>query len=240
MVIVIPCYNEEERLDVGAFHKFLKAHAQCQILFINDASTDNTSRVLEQLLYQFSSQIHIISNDKNKGKAESVRAAVNHGLEKQLGESFAYLDADLATSLEECYSYLQYLTPATKFVFASRILKIGSTVERKFSRFFLGRIIATFISNILNIKVYDTQCGCKLFTKEIAKVAFEQPFISKWLFDVEIFSRIIKKYGKKEALLLMNEIPVKEWIDRDGSKVKLIYFFRLWIDLYRIRNFHKR
>jgi hypothetical protein len=161
-------------------------------------------------------------------------------LEENIGENFAYLDADLATSLEECYSYLHYLQDGKTFVFASRILKIGSIVERKFSRFLSGRIIASFISNILDIKVYDTQCGCKVFTKEIAVLAFKKPFISKWLFDVEIFSRILNHYGKSNALELMDEIPVKRWVDKGDSKVKLSYFFRLWVDLYRIWQSHQQ
>ena len=142
--------------------------------------------------------------------------------------------------MEECYSYLQFLQNGKEFVFASRILKIGSVVERKFSRFLSGRIIASFISNILDIKVYDTQCGCKVFTTEIAKLVFDKPFISKWLFDVEIFSRILVHYGKPEALGLMDEIPVKKWIDKGDSKVKLSYFFRLWVDLYLIWQSHRK
>ena len=125
------------------------------------------------------------------------------------------------------------------FVFASRILKIGSTVERKFYRFFLGRIIATVISSILDIKVYDTQCGCKVFKNELSKVLFERPFISKWLFDVELFSRMLSAFGKEAALEKMEEIPVKKWIDRGDSKVKMSYVFRLWYDLYLIRKKHK-
>lgn len=200
---------------------------------------DNTQEVLLNLKQAFPHQIQVIQNTKNKGKAESIRKAVLYLLEKRYGNFYAYLDADLATSLNECHSYLSYLENDSKqFVFASRILKIGSIVERKFSRFFFGRIIATLISNILDIKVYDTQCGCKVFTKEIAHIAFEKPFISRWLFDVEIFSRIITKYGKTEALEMMDEIPVKKWVDKGDSKVKVSYFFRLWVDLLKIRKYH--
>ncbi len=152
----------------------------------------------------------------------------------------AYLDADLATSLEECYSYKHYIADGKQFVFASRILKIGSVVERKFSRFFAGRIIATCISGILDLKVYDTQCGCKVFTPEIGEIAFTKPLLSKWLFDVELFSRILKHYGKSDAIPLMEEVPVKRWVDQGESKVKLTYFFKLWVDLYSIWKAHQK
>ncbi|MGB3149050.1 MAG: glycosyltransferase [Maribacter sp.] len=240
LIIIIPCYNEYNRLPIKDFQDFLGKEKETILLFVNDASTDDTTHLLTSLQKEYPTTVLKISNPENLGKAESIRKAVLYCLENQLGEYYAYLDADLATSLEECQNYLNHLKSGKKFVFASRILKIGSIVERKFSRFVFGRIIATIISNILDIKVYDTQCGCKLFTKEIGEVVFERPFISKWLFDVEIFSRILKHYGKKEGLRQMDEIPVKKWVDKGDSKVKLSYFFRLWIDLYRIRSAHQK
>jgi glycosyltransferase involved in cell wall biosynthesis len=239
LVIIVPCYNEYSRLPLSEIQNFLKKEPNATLFFIDDASTDNTIDRLLALENEFPEQVLTLSNSLNLGKAESVRKGVLYCLEHNIGENYAYLDADLATSLEECYSYLHYLQEGKTFVFASRILKIGSIVERKFSRFLSGRIIASFISNILDIKVYDTQCGCKVFTKEIAALAFKKPFISKWLFDVEIFSRILNHYGKPKALELMDEIPVKRWIDKGDSKVKLSYVFRLWVDLYRIWRSHQ-
>ncbi|WP_394974635.1 glycosyltransferase [uncultured Croceitalea sp.] len=236
-VIIVPCYNEANRLPIKSFSNFLAKEKEVSILFVNDASTDNTIDILNQLESQYQNQVSILENSKNKGKAESIRNGVLYALEKD-PRQLAYLDADLATSLEECYSYNNYLIDGKEFVFASRILKIGSVVERKFSRFFFGRIIATIISNILDIKVYDTQCGCKVFTKRIAELIFQKPFISKWLFDVELFSRILNYFGKEKALNLMNEIPVKRWVDIGDSKVKMSYFFQLWIDLYKIQKTH--
>jgi glycosyltransferase involved in cell wall biosynthesis len=238
-IIIIPCYNEANRLPTKSFSNFLDKEKNVSILFVNDASIDNTLEVLTSLEHKYPNQVNLLSNKQNKGKAESIRNGVLHCLENKHGEFFAYLDADLATSLEECYSYKEFIKADKEFVFASRILKVGSIVERKFSRFFFGRIIATIISNTLDIKVYDTQCGCKVFTKKMGVLIFQKPFISKWLFDVELFSRILKHFGKKKGLNLMDEIPVKRWVDVGDSKVKMSYFFQLWIDLYKIRKAHK-
>lgn len=238
--IVIPCYNEFDRLPVSEIDTFLKANKAVHICFVNDASTDNTLSLLVSLQTKFGNQISLLENQKNSGKAAAVRHGILYCFKEDKAPVLAYLDADLATSLEECYSYLAYVRQEKHFVFASRILKIGSTVERKFSRFFFGRIIATLISNILDIKVYDTQCGCKVFKKELSEILFGQAFISKWLFDVELFSRLLCYYGKENALKRMEEIPVKRWIDKGESKVKITYFFRLWYDLFLIRKAHRR
>ncbi len=76
----------------------------------------------------------------------------------------------------------------------------------------------------------------KLFTKEISKVAFKEPFISKWLFDVEIFNRLMIHFGVDKTVNHMLEIPLKRWVDQGDSKVKFTYFFKLWIDLYKINK----
>lgn len=239
MTIIVPCYNEADRLPVDSFLSFLKNNAKVKICFIDDASSDNTFSVLSALQKGFKERITILTNENNLGKAESVRKGVWQILEAKSDTNMAYLDADLATSLEECYSYSSYMNSGKRFVFASRILKIGSVVDRKFSRFLAGRIIATFISSILDIKVYDTQCGCKVFDAEVARIAFRDPFISKWLFDAELFSRLLKHYGKLDALAFMEEVPVKKWIDQGESKVKITYFFKLWIDLLKIWRYHR-
>ena len=240
ITIVIPCYNEYNRLPMAAYASFLKHHSKATICFVNDASTDNTLEKLKALQVDFPKQLDILDLPRNGGKAEAVRQGVLHSSAKEHPTAMAYLDADLATSLEECYALHQLLGDQKDFVFASRILKIGSVVDRKFSRFLSGRIIATFISILLDIKVYDTQCGCKVFKTELSELLFQKPFISKWLFDVELFSRMLCFYGKSIALEKMEEIPVKKWIDQDGSKVKISYFFRLWYDLFLIHRNHKK
>lgn len=240
ITIIVPCYNEYKRLPKPAYLSFLNYNPSVSICFVNDCSTDKTALLLEEIKAKFPTQIFIQTNSQNSGKANSVRNGVLYCYEQNTGIYLAYLDADLATSLEECYSYLAYLQGGKKFVFASRILKIGSVVERKFSRFVFGRIIATFISTLLDIKVYDTQCGCKVFDARMAPLLFEKPFLSKWLFDVELFSRLLCHYNKDKALALMEEIPVKKWVDVGDSKVKLSYAFQLWIDLYKIRKMHQR
>lgn len=239
LAIVVPCYNEFDRLPVDEFKDFLTRQKDVQICFVNDASTDRTLEKLEQLAMLFPEQIRVVSNPENKGKAASVRNGALKCHQDNNAAFLGYLDADLATSLEECYSLLSEFKGEISFVFASRILKLGSVVDRKFSRFFFGRIIATFISSILDLKVYDTQCGCKVFKSEIALILFENPFHSKWLFDVELFSRMLCAYGKDNALQKMMEVPVKRWVDQGDSKVKLTYFFRLWYDLYLIGKEHR-
>lgn len=240
LCILIPCFNEETKLLVDGYRSFLKAKPNCGVVFSNDGSTDGTLSILKKLEQEFPNQVFVYSQDENKGKANAIHEGFKFAYQNLVFEKIAYIDADLAVSLEECFEMRNLLSDKTQFVFGSRILRVGSNIERKFYRFFIGRIIATLISRVLRLKVYDTQCGCKLFTFESGKVVLDEGFISKWLFDVEIFFRLFKVYGKDKAVESMLEWPLKEWIDRGESKVKFSYGFIVFSDLIKIQRKYQR
>ncbi len=239
LIIIIPCYNEAKKLNVSEYQNFIANNHDVLICFVNDGSNDTSLEVLETLKNQFNDNINIINLIQNVGKAEAVRKGMLFCNASYNAKHIAYVDADLSASLEECKLLLKHLTKEICFVFGSRISIVGSQIERKFLRFLIGRIIATFISNILQLKVYDTQCGCKIFTKALSEKIFKDTFISKWLFDVELFQRIILLYGRKKTTEKILEVPLKKWIDHGKSNVKITYFFKLWVDLYKIHKVYK-
>lgn len=238
--IVIPCYNEGKGISNGEYSNFLNNNPEVLICFVNDGSRDNTLKILNVLKEKYPTQIQILTLEKNSGKAEAVRTGIKHCNTTFHHQYIGYLDADLATTLEEFIDLRNYLKGDIVFGFGSRIRKIGSRIERQNSRFLIGRIIATFISTILDIKVYDTQCGSKLFTRAISEQLFEKEFISRWLFDVELFYRMILLFGREKAIQQMIEIPLKLWVEKGDSKVKLSYGFKLWFDLYKIYYEYKK
>ncbi len=236
LCIVIPAYNEEKKLDISSFRNFLAQNSLVSILFVNDASTDNTVATLEPLKIEFKKQVEILCNTTNLGKAESVRKGMNHALTNIHAVKYAFLDADLATSLKECLRIAHTVENKIRFSFGSRILTLGTDIQRSSFRHYVGRIVATAISNTLKLKVYDTQCGCKVFDRELSLTIFQDPFISRWLFDVEIFFRTMKELGRDKIEEKVIEHPLKKWIDKGESKVQFSYFFKLWLDLWKIRR----
>lgn len=239
LCIVIPCYNEEKRLNIARYSSFLKTNKHVLICFVNDGSNDNTLQVLKKIKSNFQNNVAAISMVKNSGKAETVRSGFKHCIANYNFQKIAYLDADLATTLEECVEISEHVNSEIVLAFGSRISKIDTIIDRKKTRHYIGRVIATLISNQLKLNIYDTQCGCKIFNRDLSKEVFSEKFISKWLFDVEIFHRIIKLYNEDQMSVIAREIPLKSWIDYDESKVKMTYFFKLWLDLYQIRKTYR-
>ncbi len=239
-IIVIPCYNEATRLPLESYRTFLAQNNDSQIVFSNDGSTDDTMSVLKKLQQAHPDQVFIYNLEKNSGKAQAVREAIIFcfGNFKDF-KTIGYLDADLSSSLEEYVTISENIKDDVICAFGSRILKIDNHIDRKKYRFLIGRVIATMISSQLDISIYDSQCGCKAFSVSIAQELFKEKFISKWLFDVELFHRLIKMYSHKAMKTVCREIPLKSWVDVDDSRVSMLYFFKMWQDLYTISKRYK-
>lgn len=234
--IIVPCYNESQRLKLSVFHDFLVQQEQVDLLFSNDGSTDQTGSILEKFVSEHPGRSALFNLKQNAGKAEAVRQGMKEAFEN---ESYAYIgfwDADLATPLSEILHFLDYMQEDNKKIaIGSRMKRLGSTVDRKRSRHLLGRVFSTFASIILKLPVYDTQCGAKIFSKELSYL-FEEKFITKWLFDIELLARYRNKAGLNNTLNDVVEVPVKAWVEVGGSKLKLSHMLKVPLELMAINR----
>lgn len=88
--VVIPVYNGEKSIEkcVQSVLNQTKFNLICEILIINDGSTDNTFYIIENLVH-LSNKIKIV-HQENKG----VSKARNYGIRIAKGEWIAFLDSD--------------------------------------------------------------------------------------------------------------------------------------------------
>jgi glycosyltransferase involved in cell wall biosynthesis len=226
-VIIIPCYNEAKRLQIPAFQNFIDSHNDVQFYFVNDGSIDDTEKVLKPLANS-SERISILNLSKNKGKGEAVREGILRALQADV-KYIGYLDADLSTSLEEFYNLYEIMIHQdADIVFGSRIKKADTQIERSFGRHLVGRTIATIIDKRLKLGYYDTQCGAKIFSSSILKEVANQPFLTRWFFDVELFMRLKKSKQKLNTL----EIPLSSWHNVKDSKLNAFSFPLVFKEIY--------
>jgi glycosyltransferase involved in cell wall biosynthesis len=229
--VVVPCYNEAARLRVDAFEAFSRANPDILFLFVNDGSGDSTLDVLRTLHERVPESTVVVDGVQNRGKAEAVRLGLNRALQDRRAAIVGFWDADLATPLEAVPELLGVLDarPEIEMVFGARVKLLGRNVERLAIRHYLGRIFATVASVMLRMPIYDTQCGAKLFraTPALERV-LSQPFLSRWIFDVEILARLIQdRNGDSGAVAAtIYEYPLQVWVDVAGSKVRPKDFLR--------------
>jgi glycosyltransferase involved in cell wall biosynthesis len=241
-VIVVPCWNEESRLPVARFEAFLAAEPDVGFVLVDDGSTDRTRERLRTLETAAPGRVRLLPLDANRGKAEAVRRGV---LEALKGEPrfVGFWDADLATPLGEILDFRRLLEsrPEVEIVLGARVRLLGREIRRSALRHYLGRLSASWIALALGLRVYDTQCGAKLFRNgpRLAPL-FREPFLSAWLFDVEILARWIAQAGGAGARGALYEYPLAEWADVGGSKLRPGAYLRAAVDLIRIRRRYLR
>lgn len=238
LIVVVPCFNEERRLPVDAFRTFASDAAQVEFLLVNDGSSDGTSRVLDVLCAENPSRCSVLDLERNSGKAEAVRRGILTALDRQ-PDLIGFWDADLATPLGEIDGFLDVFAtrPEIEMVFAARVRLLGRSISRNPARHYFGRVGATLISQSLGLAVYDTQCGAKLFrVTSGTRGLFDRPFLSRWIFDVEIIARFVIQRGRDAAARAIYELPIRVWHDVKGSKVRQSDFLRALNDLRKIRR----
>jgi glycosyltransferase involved in cell wall biosynthesis len=234
--IVVPCFNEARRLPVEAFLTFSREQPDLGFCFVNDGSADDTAQVLRRLVDRGAPRMLALDLPVNGGKAEAVRAGVRHVLAERDPAWVGYWDADLATPLEEIPPFLTLAEchPGARFLLGSRVRRLGARVERGQLRHYLGRVFATCASVVLRLPVYDTQCGAKLIGADLARRIFEQPFLSRWIFDIELLARTIALIGRHAAMEAVIEVPLERWEEKGDSRVRPIHFLRAPLELWRI------
>ena len=237
IVIIIPCYNEEKRLQKDAFVSFLSGQPDAVLFFVNDGSKDNTQTTLTNIQLINPAQIRIINLDENKGKANAVQTGLLASLEENEFAYAGYLDADLSTSLNEFYRLYQLMKEKElDFIFGSRIKMINTSVKRTLFRHLAGRLVATAIDSKFKLGIYDTQCGAKCFKSEVVRSVCDTPFITKWFFDVEIFLRIKKNLPLAKGL----EAPLLKWEDTVGSKITVLNFSTILKEIFLLHRHYTK
>ena len=218
--IIFPLFNEKNRL-TNLFKKVKKfsmnTSYDIEYIFVNDGSTDKSLTLIKKFKKENIERIKIkiISYNTNKGKGYALKQGVLASNKKWI----LTMDVDLSVSLEQINNWNQkkFIKNKECSYFGSR-LNIDSKIITKKYRAFTGTVFNFILRLLIKenfLKVKDTQCGFKLYNKNVAKLVFKKIREYGYIHDVEILI-ILRKYNLK-----VYELPIT-WIHKDGSKINLI------------------
>ena len=183
--IVIPAYNEEERLGttldrILAFVRSSRWNAE--VLVVNDGSRDQTAEIVRSYT-QNTGIVRLLENPGNRGKGYSVR----NGVLNATGEFVLFTDADMSSPIEEAPKLLEALARGADIAIGSRWARSELQTRRQsLARQFLGRVFNVLLRGLLRLDFKDTQCGFKAFRHQAARAVFPLQRIERWGFDPEI------------------------------------------------------
>ena len=232
--IVVPCYNEAERLDGGAFLDALDRDPATDFCFVDDGSLDATLKRLKALQALRPARITVLALARNSGKAEAVRQGLLHAAATGAAH-VGYWDADLATPLDAIPDFVRIMDRFDDLavVFGSRRPLLGHRIDRTLKRRIVSRLCGALARQAIRLPVADTQCGAKLLRAGPAlDASLATPFTAGWLFDVELFARLSASLPDRTRAFY--ELPLAEWDEVAGSKVSTRAIVQSGVQMLRL------
>jgi dolichyl-phosphate beta-glucosyltransferase len=212
--VVVPAYNEEERLPrtLARLHEYYEAQPYpYDVTVVSDGSQDRTGQLVKEFA-QTHPKFGLIEYMPNHGKGFAVRT----GMLAATGDLILFCDADLATPQEETEKLLPHMTAGADIAIGSRPLRESKLEKHQpFLREMFGRMANLAVQLLAVRGIHDTQCGFKLFTRKAAHDIFGRCKLDEFGFDFECLM-IAQDLGYR-----IDEVPIR-WLDQEGSKVVLM------------------
>ncbi len=192
-------------------YNYLKSHFNSfELIVVDDGSYDSTADYVDDFALQ-SPEVRLISYVPNKGKGHAVRV----GMLAASGDLILFDDADGSSPIEELQKLLDSIKDGADIAIGSRAKPDEQrTVNALAYRKYLGNTFNVIVQGLLLPGFYDTQCGFKLFKKEMAHDIFSVTRLDRFAFDVEVL------YIARLRDYKITEIPIN-WTNVEGSKVNV-------------------
>ena len=225
---IVPAYNESSRIR-PTLDEILRyaaeQHWDTEILVVDDGSRDDTPDVVREYA-RAHSQIRLLQNPGNRGKGFSVRSGMLHAR----GDVCLFSDADLSSPIAEAQKLFDAIRGGADVAIGSRWLRAELQTERQpLYRQAFGRIFNLVLRLFLGLHFKDTQCGFKVFRREVAQRVFPLQRIERWGFDPEVLY-IARRMGFAVA-----EVPVV-WAHSEGTRLHPFRDgVRMFVDVLHIR-----
>lgn len=237
--IIIPAYNEEKRIgrtleEYSNFFQNLKKKRilDSEILVVINNTTDRTEEIVKE--WQKKYKIIKYLNLKPGGKGFAIIEGFKEALKDKKNTLIGFVDADLATMPSAYYDLIKNIGNYEGII-ASRYVS-GAIVRPKQSlaRIFVSRVFNFLIRVLFLMPYYDTQCGAKIFKRQVIERIIHKLGITQWAFDVDLLY-----HAKKEGFKVKEHMTI--WADKDYSKINFMKAGpRMALAIIRLRVINSR
>jgi dolichyl-phosphate beta-glucosyltransferase len=241
--VVIPAYREATRLTrtLDATVRYLDQRGDpYEIVLVDDGSPDETAPVARNWAADNPPArgcLRVLRYETNRGKGHAVRYGILQSDAR--AKRILFMDADLATPIEEIEKLDAALDGGADFAIGSRPLRESQLLVRQpLYRELAGRLFNGVVQTMATPGIHDTQCGFKLLTGPAARAVFSRCILDGFSFDVEALF-VARRLGLKIA-----EVPVR-WAHQEGAAsfqskgAYLRHGIHMLRDLARIRWAHR-
>lgn len=219
LTIIIPCYNEEKNI-LNVYTRLVevldKTNYDYSLLFVNDGSTDNTQKILEEL-YQKDERVKVIELSRNFGKESALTA----GLDYAEGDIVIPFDADLQDPPEVILELLKKYEEGYEIVNAVRRKRKGDSFLKRAT----AKLFYKLMRAISNIDIPENSSDFRLISGDALKAV--RRLRERKRFMKGIFSWV----GFKTANVYYDRQP------RFSGKTKWNYFKLLELSMDGITSF---
>lgn len=162
--IVVPCYNEEEMLQI--FYKEVSdnlKNIKWNVIFVNDGSNDNTLEVIKELENSYDN-VKYISFSRNFGKESAIYAGLDYSTEDYV----VLMDADLQDPPSLIPKMMEYIKEYD-IVGTRRVTRKGES----FIRSFFARLFYKIANKITKIELVDGARDFRLMKREVVNAILD-------------------------------------------------------------------
>jgi dolichyl-phosphate beta-glucosyltransferase len=210
--MIVPIYNEARRLPMSlekirVFSESLSFSFEW--IFVVEPSDDDSLTIIQDFCSKHKAAF-VIGNKIHKGKGFAVQTGMLHAK----GNWALFMDADLSTPLEEVHTFLKYVEqkPDTHVLIGDRKTKAANIVKSQGPvRLIMGKTLSALLQSLELTDLPDTQCGFKLFSRDVIRPLFSNLICMGFSFDIEVLARA------KNLGLTVTSLPITWKNDRDSS-----------------------
>ena len=219
--LILPCYRESARLPhfLEDLCTAMERINGVQVLVVDDGSgaaeCDATRAAVETMRARHPCLLPMLELPLNIGKGGAVYAGWN---DCAGCEWLGFVDADGSVPADEVVRLIELARGESnppRALFASRVKMLGHKIDRQLKRHLLGRIYATLVSELLNVPVYDSQCGLKLVPAAAWRKIKPALTVTGFAFDAQLLLAL--RHSGCEVI----EVPI-DWHETPGGKIRLV------------------